>query len=367
MWIAVTAALLLLSVACTQERRLSSEPDDPAAHGTSSEPEPCIDIERCTTRELAVRAGVRLGAAVGARYLDEAVYRTTLTDTFNSITPENELKWAFIHPRPGVWDFGPADRIVDFAREHGIEVKGHALIWEQELIDATPDWVLGISDPNELRRVVVNHFTTVMARYGDAVDRWDVVNEPLQMFGAELNANHFHRVLGEDYIAEMFAIAHDAAPDEELWLNEAAVEYQPAKAAALVDLVAGLVNRGVPIDGVGIQGHLLSGTVDRAALEELIARLESLGVKVAITELDVATRDPIDPLARQADTYGAVMGACLIHRCREVTLWGFTDRHTWIDQTFGTGLAPLPFDADYRPKPALGSLRAQLAAVRPTG
>jgi endo-1,4-beta-xylanase len=193
----------------------------------------CSDAASCTTRQLADSAGVVLGAAVDASHLDEPEYRTTLIDTFNSITPENELKWASIHPGPGEWDFGPVDGIVDFARDHDLAVKGHTLIWEQELIDSTPDWVLGISDPDQLRAVVTEHITTVMSRYRDSVDRWDVVNEPLETLGSDLYDNHFRQVLGDDYIEEMFTIAHTAAPDEQLWLNEAAVEYQPEKAAAL--------------------------------------------------------------------------------------------------------------------------------------
>lgn len=322
----------------------------------------CADPAACTTRRLADAAEVDLGTAVTASHLDEPEYRTTLVDTFNSITPENELKWASIHPGPDEWDYGPADEIIDFAREHDLAVKGHNLIWDQELIGSTPDWVLEITDPDELRTVVSEHITTIMERYGESVDRWDVVNEPLETIGSRLYDNHFRQVMGDDYIAEMFRIAHTAAPEEELWLNEAAVEYQPDKATALVSLVADLLEQGAPIDGVGIQGHLVGGTVDEVALDRLVAELEELGVEVAITELDVPARDPADPLGVQAETYRDALSACLSNECREVTLWGFTDRYTWIDATFGDGLAPLPFDEDYRPKPALTAIREQLVA-----
>lgn len=323
----------------------------------------CSDPGACTTRQLADGAGVVLGTAVTASHLDESEYRTTLVDTFNSITPENELKWASIHPGPDEWDFGPADEIIDFARDHDLAVKGHNLIWDQELIDSTPDWVLEISDPDELRQVVSEHITTIMERYGESVDRWDVVNEPLETIGSRPYDNHFRQVMGDDYIAEMFTIAHAAAPDEELWLNEAAVEYQPDKATALVSVVADLVTQGAPIDGVGIQGHLVGGTIDEVALGRLVAELEALGVEVAITELDVPVRDPADPLGVQADTYGDALRACLSNTCREVTLWGFTDRYTWIDETFGEGLEPLPFDRDYQPKPALATIRDLLSVL----
>jgi endo-1,4-beta-xylanase len=363
------ALLTVLAFGCARER---SEPPTSApvsTAGRSSVPRspPCAGADECTTRQLADTAGVTLGTAVGAPLLGDPTYRSTLVDTFNSVTPENELKWASIHPAPGEWDFGPADQIVDFAREHDLAVKGHTLIWDQELIDSTPDWVLEIRDPDELRAAVTEHIATVMDRYRDSVDRWDVVNEPIETLGTDLYDNHFRQVLGDDYIAWMFRTAHAAAPDEQLWLNEAAVEYQPGKAAALVALVAGLVEQDVPIDGVGIQGHLVGGTVDAVALERLVADLEVLGVEVAVTELDVPARDPVDPLSVQAGTYRGALGACLANRCREVTLWGFTDRHTWIDATFGEGLAPLPFDEDYRPKPALEAIRESLLALRERG
>ena len=323
----------------------------------------CDDASTCTTRQLADAAGVTFGTAVAASHLDEADYRTTLVTTFNSVTPENELKWASIHPAPDTWDFGPADTIIEFAKQNRLQVKGHNLIWDQESIDSTPDWVLAIDDPTELRATVTDHIRTVMGHYRGAVDRWDVVNEPLQTLGNELYDNHFRQVLGDGYIAEMFTIAHEADPAARLFLNEATVELLPAKAAALVALVKALIDQGAPIDGVGIQAHLVAGTVDSAAVRSLIDDLEGLGVEVAITELDVRIITAADPLATQADTYSQALSACLDESCREVTLWGFTDRYTWIDNTFGLGRAPLPFDRDYQPKPALAAIRERLAAA----
>lgn len=327
-------------------------------------PAKCSTASACTTRQLADSAGVTLGTAVRADLLDEPAYRDTLLKTLNSVTPEYELKWDAIHPGPDTWNFGPVDAIVKFARSHDLRVKGHALVWDQKLVDSTPDWVLRINDPDELRTVVTKHIATTMRRYTTAVDRWDVVNEPLETLGTAMYNNHFRKVLGADYLVEVFKIARAAAPAEQLWLNEAAVEFQPAKAAALVDLVRTSLEKGAPIDGVGLQGHLVGGTVESSSLQQLIADLEALGVTVAITELDVPARDPVPPLEVQADSYRRVFEACLSQRCREVTLWGFTDRHTWIDATLGSGLEPLPFDRNYRAKPALTAIRERLDAQR---
>lgn len=332
----------------------------PASQTTTTRASCTHRPDACTTRQAADAAGVTLGTAVAASHLDQADYRRTLLETFNSITPENELKWSSIHPTPDTWNFGPADQIVDFAQANDLQVKGHNLIWDQKVIGSTPDWVLRIDDPAELRRVIRDHITTVMHRYRGKVDRWDVVNEPLDTVGSGLYDNHFRHVLGDDYVAEMFRIAHEADPEAHLFLNEAAVEYQPAKAGALIALVKRLVDEGTPIDGVGVQGHLISGSVEPGVLRTLFDELRSLGVAVAITELDIPTSSDARPLDAQATVYGQVLAECLDASCREVTTWGFTDRYTWIDDFLGPGRAPLPFDRSYRPKSALNAIRDEL-------
>ncbi len=326
----------------------------------------CPRPDECTTHELASSSDILLGAAVTAAHLDEDDYRDTLAEGFNSITPENELKWGSVHPEPDDWEFGPLDTIVDFAEQHDMAVKGHTLIWDQELIDSTPEWVQAIDDPSELRAVLRDHIGTLMTRYDGRIDRWDVVNEPLQTVGSEVYDNHFRQVLGDDYIAEAFRIADEIDPDARLFLNEATVEYLPPKADSLLTLVADLVSSDVPIDGVGLQTHLVGGAPAPGVISGLIAGLSALGVEVAITELDI----PIDPdedaavgLERQADGYSQAVGECIDAGCREITVWGFTDRYTWIDDILGPDRDPLPYDADYVPKPAEAAIRERIRNV----
>lgn len=346
-----------LLASCASGRSPSGATDRPAS---AERPPPCEQPDRCSTRALADAAHVALGTAVSADHLDESAYRKTIVETYNSVTPENALKWDATEPERGTWTFKDADRIVAFAQAHHIAVKGHNLLWDQASIDSTPDWVLNIDDPTRLRAVIADHITTVMHRYHGKVDRWDVVNEPLETIGTALYDNHFRQVLGDGYIAEAFEIAHRANPTARLYLNEAAVEYQPKKAVALVALVRSLVDRGVPIDGVGLQAHLISGSIGPGVLRQIIHELEGTGVKVAITELDVPTTDAPDPLAAQASTYDRVLAECFAESCREVTTWGLTDRYTWLNDFLGAQRTPLPFDRNYHPKPALGAIRAQL-------
>lgn len=324
--------------------------------------------ETCTLRELAALRGLRIGSTLEPDEVVDAAYRDTLVREFSSATPENALKWYTVQPAPGTWNFGPGDAVVDAAVANGLEVRGHTLVWAQDAF--TPDWVEGVTDPGALRALVDEQITRVMERYGERVHRWDVVNEPLATLGSGPSESVFWRVLGPDWVADAFRTAHAVDPTAELWLNETGSDYLPAKHDALVALVAELVADGVPIHGVGIQGHRFTPDgPDQAVFERQLRDFTDLGLAVAITELDVAT-DPADPLAaqRQADAYGRMFGACLaVAGCDEVTMWGLSDRSTWLDsfEFLPKPTRPLLFDEQLRPKPAYERVRALLAASGP--
>lgn len=319
--------------------------------------------ERCTLAEVATDADVVIGAATDSELIDDPAYAEVLAAEFNSVTAEREMKWEDLQPARGEFDFTGADEIVEFAAANDMEVKGHTLLWAQQFLDATPDWVEQITDPAELRAVVREHFTEVLGHLGDDVDRWDVVNEPLETLGTALYDNHFRRVLGDGYIDEAFVLAHELAPRTRLFLNEAAVENSPEKADALYALVAGMVERGVPIDGVGLQGHFLGDLPPPGALRDLMARFAALGLEVAITELDIASpAGGGDPL-RQAAQYAQVVSECLAAGCSEVTVWGVHDAQSWLDDFLGRGdTDPLLFDDALEPKAAYDSTKEVIAA-----
>jgi endo-1,4-beta-xylanase len=319
--------------------------------------------DTCTLRDLASRSGRRIGATAEPSQILSGPYADTLAREFSSLTPENALKWYTVQPTRGGWNFGPADAVVDFAVAHGMEVRGHTLVWAQDTF--TPGWVKAITDPGELRAVVAEHINAVVDRYHDRVHRWDVVNEPLESIGPNLSDNVFRRVLGAGYLAEIFALAHAADPSAELWLNEFGTDWVPGKHEALVELVRQLVADGVPIHGVGIQMHRF--TTEGPDLDTFRRQLDAIaatGVKVAITELDVATV-PGDPEAftRQAGAYERIATACLmVDACEEITTWGVTDAATWLDRlgTLPTPTRPLLFDDQYARKPAYFALRGAL-------
>jgi endo-1,4-beta-xylanase len=300
----------------------------------------------CTLRQEADKSGVLIGAgATNPAYLDDPKFAETLAKHFNSLSPENELKWSFTEPQQGVFDFTKLDRLVAFAEDHDMAVKGHGLISGC----CNPGWLQQISDPDELRAAMTTHFDTIMDRYDGKMDRWDVVTEPLEIPGGGLNENYFYGVLGPDYIAEAFDIAHAADPDAKLFLNESLVEAIPGKRQELYDLVAGLVAAGVPIDGVGLEMHLL-GMPQPGVITEMVDDYEALGLEVAITEMDVQLRDQKD----HARIHNAVVTEALHAGIRDISFWGFTDKYCTF--VFVPGAQPCMFDANYDPKPAFSAV-----------
>lgn len=303
-----------------------------------------------TLRSLARPAGILMGSgAINPTYLDDPQFAHVLATEFQSLSPENELKWMFVHPAKNVYNFEGLDRLVAFAHANHMVVKGHGLISGC----CNPQYLVDITDPVTFRQAMVDHFTTVMRRYKGKMDRWDVATEVFETLGSQLQSNDFSRVLGNGYIAEAFRIAHAADPDATLFLNENLVEFLPEKRQALYDLVSGLVADGVPIDGVALQMHETLAGPQPGVITEIVKSYHALGLKVSVAELDVHTYDPI----QQADIYGAVLAEALAAGVTDISTWGFTDKHlyTWLP-----GAKPLLFDENFNAKPAYNAYRSAL-------
>jgi endo-1,4-beta-xylanase len=336
----------------------------------------------CTLAETARQAGVFVGAAIASPELPPE--QATIPREFNSITAENAMKWGSLAPTVGNYDFGDADAIADFAASVGVRLRGHTLLWgKMQLPLDLDDTVEAATDPAaKLRELIDEHISTVVPRYRDVVAAWDVVNEPLTFFTADLDTDIFGRTLGEAYIDEAFHRAHELDPDARLFLNETFPFYggvQPPldpKAQGFLDLVKRLLHRGVPIHGVGVQAHfdgIFAGVVPlptREEFEGFLRSLVDLGVAVELTELDVSIRyfrDDPDPLVRQAEFFGEVVAACMaVPNCEAVTTWGIDDSRTWLDFvspfSFLAPHQPLLFDASLERKPAYFAVRDAVAA-----
>jgi endo-1,4-beta-xylanase len=303
-------------------------------------------------RDAAAGSGRLVGAALVSSLLArDAVYAAAAARHFNYVTAEWEMKWDPIQKTQGVYDFSGADAIVGFAEAQGMRVKGHALVWH----GATPTWVESLSPP-ELRIAFEDHIRTVAGRYRRRVHAWDVVNEAIDDSQSGLRSTVFSRGLGPDYVAEAFRLARRADPEAQLVYNDYGGEGLNRKSNDVYALVKDLRARGL-VDGVGLQMHIsATGFPAVADIRANIQRLADLGLQVNISEMDVRVRDVSGDLsaklARQRQVYRDVVGACMaVPRCEAVTLWGFTDAHSWIDGFFGPD-DPLVFDEQYRAKPA---------------
>jgi endo-1,4-beta-xylanase len=336
-----------------------------AAPGLSSVTSATLMLSATTLRSLATARGFSIGAAVrDTAYSRDAQYRQTLLAQYNSIVPEDATDFYEIHASASGYNFAPADALVSFAQANGMAFHGHSLVWYR----AIPTWVTagGLTDA-QVRAILKDHITTVVSRYRGKVASWDVVNEPLDNQGCFNNqcgliASFWLTHLGAEYIDSAFVWAHRADPAAKLYLNEFRTETIMNKSDALLALAQGLKARGVPIDGVGFQVHILKQffpAPTSAQVQANFQRFADAGFDIRITEMDVAIPDAggAAELAAQATIYSDILNACLkVSRCIELTTWGFSDRYNWVPKSFpGYGRA-LPFDSNYQPKPALNAL-----------
>jgi endo-1,4-beta-xylanase len=295
----------------------------------------------------AAERGRYFGTAVAANRLGESDYVTVLNREFNSVTPENEMKWDATEPSRGNFTYGNADRIVQQARSRGVSVRGHTLVWHSQL----PSWVNNLG-ANDLRNAMNNHITQVMTHYRGQIHSWDVVNEAfVDGTSGARRSSPFQNLLGNGWIEEAFRTARAADPNAKLCYNDYNTDGINAKSNAVYNMVRDFRARGVPIDCVGFQGHFNSASPVPADFQQNLQRFADLGVDVQITELDIEGSG-----TAQADSYRRVVNACLaITRCTGITVWGVTDKYSW--RASGT---PLLFDGNYNKKPAYDAVLSAL-------
>jgi endo-1,4-beta-xylanase len=301
---------------------------------------------------------------------------------FDSISPENVLKWEMVHPEPGRYDFDLPDKYAAFGGENHMFIVGHALVWHHQ----TPKWVFEDAKGNPVDRETLlkrmrEHIQAVVGRYKGRVHGWDVVNEALNDDGT-LRQTAWLKIIGEEYIGKAFEFAHEADPKAELYYNDFSLENE-AKRNGAIELIRKLRAQGVPVTGVGLQGHYKIDWPSVDQLDAAIAAFAKLGVKVMITELDVDVLPPatqyrgadisanvelqpkLNPYTSGlsdsvqqtlANRYNELFGVFLKHRgvLSRVTFWGVTDASSWLNNwpVRGRTSYPLLFDRDGRPKPA---------------
>lgn len=319
-------------------------------------------------RDLAAAGGIRVGAAVSDSALGsgDEHFRSLLASEFNSVTAERAMKWMWIHPEPDRWEYGANDDLIGFAAAHEMQVRGHTVVWPHW---GTPPYIAECTDAGDLRQYLADHVHGLFAHWGGAVARVDVVNEPLHWLEGRPADSVWRTLLGDDYMAEVLTVAHEADPSIELWINETHSDVVADKHKVFTRMVADLVERGLPLHGIGLQGHQLypdfsPAPPDPEYLHQVVATYADMGLEVAITEMDVlAHPTDLDRLDVQARIYGELVDAALsVEACREVTFWGVSDAHSWVDEHFGPDRAPLLFDREGQPKPAYDAVTAAFAS-----
>ncbi|GGL38747.1 beta-xylanase [Halarchaeum grantii] len=317
--------------------------------------------EDTTLRDAADAADFRLGAAVAADPLrTDAGYWTSLRRGFNTVTAENAMKMGPMRPEPGVYDFTDADAVANFAEAHDMALRGHTLVWHNQLPDWFQEW--DYTD-DQLAAFLRDHVHTVAGRYRGTVEAWDVVNEAVADDGT-MRDSVWYDALGERYLDDAFRWANDVAPDADLFYNDYGADAVNEKSDAIYELLEGMLDRGVPVDGVGLQMHALDGVPDPESVAENVRRFSDLGLDVHVTEMDVAYPEadaPENHRERQAEDYRDVLDVCLAEGVDTLVVWGVRDSDSWIPEWFPHVTEdPLLFDASNDPKPAYHALKERL-------
>lgn len=321
----------------------------------SSVPPPSIPVDTVLHQTLRFP----MGASVSASLMrNNAKYSNVVIKEFNSITAENAMKFAALHPAENTFNWTDADYLLSFAQTNNKRVHGHTLVWHMSL----PSWVTNFAgDSTAWENLLKTHIQGVVTHFKGKVASWDVVNEAFNDDGTLRNSIWVQK-LGPDYIARCFRYANDADPTSILFYNDYGNEYSAAKRTAITNMITSFKTRGIPIHGIGMQFHMTYTQSDAniiAAINSAIAT----GLKIHISELDIRLNTNLVPglkltpaLAEQqaarykfiVQTYNAIPAVQQFG----ITTWNVGDADSWIPNWQGAPDWPLPFDANYVRKPA---------------
>jgi endo-1,4-beta-xylanase len=338
------------------------------AQGPTGQPQPSATAAATgapTLRQAAEQVGRRIGTACETSHLEDPRFKALAAQQFDSLTPENQMKWEAIEPQPGTFSFRGGDQLAAFAAESGMRLRGHTLVWHSQLAP----WVKELSG-EALRAAMIRHVKGVAGHFKGKVAQWDVVNEAIADGpGGELRADSPFTALGPTFLDDAFRAAHEAAPDAQLFYNDYEIEGEGVpKTEGAYRQIKRLKDAGVPIHGVGFQMH-----VDPRhwppieTIRSNFERFAALGLAVEITEMDVPVGELPgsleQKLAAQKVIAHDIVAACVaVPKCTGITFWGFTDKHTWLNSPQWGKLRgrlphlPLPFDDEYRPKPMVAGV-----------
>ena len=338
-----------------------------SAPGGGNNPPPST----ATLAQNAAKHSLKVGAAADSAFLSESSYSAILGSEFNELTAENSMKFASVAPTATTTDYSGADALVSFAQSHQMAVRGHTLIWHQQV----PAWVTtGSYTTSQLNTILQNHINDEVTHFAGKVYAWDVVNEAFNDDGSGSTPATLRSTIwydnpgigfagqGTAYIEQAMNWAHAADSTTKLFYNDYNIETQNPKSDAVYAMAQDFTTRHVPLDGIGFQFHIDLSFDTPSKLSSVTSnfqRFAALGLDIHITELDIALTDSsATSFSAQAKLYGELATICLQQpKCKLFQTWGFTDKHSWIPSFTNNqkGWA-LPFDANYQKKPAYTSI-----------
>lgn len=313
-----------------------------------------------------------IGVAVSPRALktDEAIL---ITKEFNSMTPENAMKMGPIHPFENQYNWAGGDSIAAFAKRNNMKLRGHCLCWHNQ----TPRWLFFDSSTNQqvtkevLLKRLKDHITAVVTRYKDVIYAWDVVNEVISDKEDEyFRPSLWYQICGEEFVAKAFQYAHEADPKAILFYNDYN-EINAVKRQKIIRMVKDLQSKGIPINGIGLQGHWAINEPSKEQLDQTLKDFSALGLQLQVTELDISVypkehtareRKPSDSdtvfsaekESKQIEVYKNCFELFKKYKKRitSITFWNISDRGSWLDNfpVRGRKDYPLLFDAQLKPK-----------------
>lgn len=306
-------------------------------------------INKSTTlRTIAQEKNFYIGTALDSVPLaNDSKYRQVAGKEYNMVTPDFEMKFRPIHPSKNKYDFSGADKIVQFAEKNKQLIRGHTLVWSNEI----PNWVTdGHFSKSEMKEILKNHIKTVVGHYKGKIYAWDVVNEAFNDDGS-LRDTLWLRTIGKDYIELSFKWAHEADPKALLFYNDFGNEGINSKSNAIYKMLVDFKKKGVPINGVGFQLHTnVNNGVNLKQMKENMDRIDKLNIQVQITEFDVGLQNYYvysTGEEKQNEIYSGVIKTCMNSKaCTALVMWGFTDKYTYRNK----GEKPLIFDSNFNPK-----------------
>ena len=344
---------------------------------------PGVSAPKSTLKDLGAACGVTIGADLNLRYLSDTQYVSFVLDNFSLITPGVELKWAALRPTPDTFNFSNADKLISWAKAHSLEIHGHNLCWPV----FNPDWFATTLTHANAKQYLTTHITTVMRHYKGQIPTWDVVNEPIGIWENRpdgLRLGPWLDLLGPEYIDIAFHAAKEAdpAPLRVLNLNNAERQdgFGDRTRAATLTLIQQLLKRGVPVQAIGLQGHLRAPyAANHAPLIRFVTQLRQLGLQVLVTECDINDIDIRGDAAQVKNVVASSYANFLttlypVGQPKRIIFGAPTDRYSWYDEAAksdpgyrrsdGAPHHPGLIDANLTPSPALYSVRAAIAQFR---